>query len=268
MNYASNATISSSVVDWVRRLDEVPAAKAPGMPYVARTWSLQNDSVVMTLATFALTAMLELLSLDAVHNICTKKPGTRYYVQGVMMNIFNNGILGPIAYDIVTSNGWISAPFSTKGRAAMVGGILLGHAIGYYLAHRWMHTRRMYWAHRFHHKFNVFVCPTTANAVSLAEYAIAYMLPFIVGAYLLRPDRLSMFIGVGIISLNNLLIHTPSIGELSARVVPWWGVSTADHLEHHKRLTTHWAAPTISIDRLLACVVGTPDSYGKEFKED
>ena len=40
----------------------------------------------------------------------------------------------------------------------------------------------MYWAHRFHHKFNVVVVPVTANAVSLAEYAIAYMAPFVAGA--------------------------------------------------------------------------------------
>ena len=51
--------------------------------------------------------------------------------------------------------------------------ILVGHSVGYYCAHRWMHTRKMYWAHRFHHRFNVFVVPVTANAVSLAEYALA-----------------------------------------------------------------------------------------------
>ena len=84
----------------------------------------------------------------------------------------------------------------------------------------------------------------------------------------LRPDRVSMFIAVGIVSFNNLLVHFPRVHELSERVVPWWGVSTSDHLEHHRRLTTHWAAPTISIDRLLMCVFGKPDSWGKEFKED
>ena len=40
------------------------------------------------------------------------------------------------------------------------------------------------------------------------------------------------------------------------------------HLEHHRKLTTHWAAPTISIDRLIEYFVGTPGSYGKEFKDD
>ena len=48
-----------------------------------------------------------------------------------------------------------------------------------------MHTRAMYWAHRFHHRFNSHVSPTTANAVSIAEYAVAYMLPFIAGCAML-----------------------------------------------------------------------------------
>ena len=112
-----------------------------------------------------------------------------------------------------------------------------------------------------------------SNAVSailkgdLAEYALAYMLPFVAGAALLRPDRMSMFVAVGIVSLNNLLIHTPKLADASAKAVPWLFVSTADHLEHHKRLTTHYAAPTVSIDRLLECVFGKPESWGKEFKE-
>ena len=42
----------------------------------------------------------------------------------------------------------------------------------------------MYWDHRFHHRWNKYVVPVTANAVSLAEYVIAYMLPFIAGAAL------------------------------------------------------------------------------------
>ena len=124
----------------------------------------------------------------------------------------------------------------------------------------------MYWAHRFHHRFNAHVAPSTANAVSLAEYSIAYMLPFIAGSMVLRPDRYSMFIAVGIISFNNLLVHTPFLADLSAKYVPWWGVSTADHLEHHKRLTTNYAAPTFSVDRLLALAFGKPASWNAKFE--
>lgn len=252
--------------EWLRRFEEGPR-KTPDVPFVARIFTYDNDAVAMTLFTFALTVVLELASLDAVRLVCRNKAGARLYAQAVALNLVNNGILGPLAYELVNTH-FMSPPLSMPARAAMVGAILVGHSIGYYLAHRWMHTREMYWAHKFHHRFNSYVVPVAANAVSIAEYAIAYMFPFIAGSALLRPDRASMFIAVGIISVNNLLIHTPKLGDLSARVLPWWAVSTADHLDHHKRLTTHWAAPTISIDRILARVIGNPESYGKEFKED
>ena len=48
--------------------------------------------------------------------------------------------------------------------------------------------------------------------------------------------------------------------------VPWLFVSTADHLEHHKRLTAHYAAPTFSIDRILACVFGKPADWDSKFE--
>ena len=46
------------------------------------------------------------------------------------------------------------------------------------------------------------------------------------GAALLRPDRLSMFLAVAVVSLNNLLIHTPKLADASAKLVPWLFVST------------------------------------------
>merc|ERR1719409_986091 len=91
------------------------------------------------------------------------------------------------------------------------------------------------------------------------------MFPFVAGSALLRPDRLSLFVAVGVISFNSLLIHTPVLADASARLVPWLFVSTADHLEHHRRLTKHYAAPTFSVDRLLACVVGKPKSWNSKF---
>jgi sterol desaturase/sphingolipid hydroxylase (fatty acid hydroxylase superfamily) len=232
--------------------------------FFGRAYSMSNDGWVMTWASLALTFVLELLSLDAVRFVCRRKGGAKLYAQGVACNFINNAVLGPPLYELV-SNRWMSQPFTPLGRAAMVLAVIWGHSIGYYCSHRWMHTKRMYWAHKFHHKFNVVVVPVTANAVSLAEYAIAYMAPFVAGAALLRPDRLSMFLAVAVVSLNNLLIHTPKLADASAKLVPWLFVSTADHLEHHKRLTAHYAAPTFSVDRILAYFVGQPESWGSKF---
>jgi len=230
-------------------------------------FSADNDGVVMTLATFAMTLLLELASIPSVRLILRQRNGPTLYLQAIYYNLVNNGVLGPLSYWFVLHMFVRPALSSMLERAAMICAILLGHAVGYYLGHRAMHTRRLYWAHKFHHQFKVNVSPVVANAVSFAEYAIAYMLPFIAGCALLRPDRASLFIAVGVVSLNNLLIHTPVLSELSGKLLPWWAVSTADHLEHHHSLTKHWAAPTLSIDRLLACAFGKPASWGKEFKE-
>ena len=125
----------------------------------------------MTFWTLLLT-ILELVS-GSTRRTLRNKAGASLYAQGLLMNIVNNCILGPIAYEIVNVK-FMSAPFQTRAARRHVGAILIGHAIGYYCAHRWMHTQDVL-AHRFHHRFNSIVVPVTANAVSLAEYAIAYM---------------------------------------------------------------------------------------------
>ena len=158
-----------------------------------RGWSLEhafsydNPGVVMTIGTLVLTFVLELVSFDQVLKICSGKEKRELYAKGVLMNLVNNGVIGPMLYELVATR-WVSPPMATGPRMAMVSAILLAHALGYYLAHRWMHTRSMYWAHRFHHRFNSVVVPVTANAVSIAEYAIAYMAPFVAGAALLQPN--------------------------------------------------------------------------------
>lgn len=246
----------------------MPVAAAAELPTLAAVFSAENDGMVMALATFAMTLLLELISVSSVRLILKQPNGYALYIQALSCNLLNNGILGPLIYCFVDKH-FVRPPLSTTlGQVAMVGAILLGHAVGYYMGHRAMHTRRLYWAHKFHHKFNRHVSPVVANAVSLAEYSIAYMLPFIAGSALVRPDRVSLLLGVGVVSFNNLLIHTPALRELSGKLVPWWAVSTADHLEHHLALTVHYAAPTISIDRLLACAFGKPASWGKEFKDE
>ena len=70
-----------------------------------------------------------------------------------------------------------------------------------------------------------------------------------------RPPRAQG--SIAIVSSTNILIHTPGLERVSA-LLPWWAVSTADHIEHHRKLTKFYGAPTLSVDRLLACVVGKP----------
>ena len=108
-----------------------------------------------------------------------------------------------------------------------------------------------------------------ASAVTQTEYLFAYLIPFIVAGVILHPMPHGSIAYSGLIigHINNL-IHTPWMEEVSEKLVPWFGVSTANHFHHHRHLNTHYAAPTISVDRLLAAVFGKPESWGKEFKED
>ena len=62
---------------------------------------------------------------------------------------------------------------------------------------------------------------------------------------------LALLRAVSLISFNNILIHTPPLATPAARWLPWIFVGTHDHLEHHARLTTKYAAPTLCLDRII-----------------
>jgi sterol desaturase/sphingolipid hydroxylase (fatty acid hydroxylase superfamily) len=202
--------------------------------------------------TALLTCACELASLASVRRLCASRTGRALYARGLACNLVNNGVVGPVAYEAVRVR--LLAPASSEwvGFGLALLALLACQAGGYYLAHRAMHTPRLYWAHRFHHRFaHGTTVPASANAVSVVEYALAYLLPFVTGALVLRPPEDAFFWSVAVVSCNNVLIHTPCLAALGARWVPWVFVSTADHLAHHRFLTSHYAAPTVSVDRLL-----------------
>lgn len=217
------------------------------------------DGAVMAVVTVLLTIFLELTALPNVAAIRAKPGGHALYLQALWANILNNLIIGPPTYLVAVELFCRAQPLSPIERCFSSLGLLLVHSIGYYTAHRAMHLKILYNAHKFHHRFNTHVAPSTANAVSLTEYCLAYMCPFIAGCSLLRPDGPALFVAVAVVSMNNLLIHTPALEAMSRRLPPIF-VSTADHLDHHRRLTTHYAAPTISIDRILKHFVGEPSN--------
>jgi len=216
-------------------------------------FELEDDLVHgfrVAIITTLLMFVLELMSVQTVVQMLDKQP--RLYLAGWLTTLRNNFILGPVtayvAFKMLCAND-----FNDTTRSVKVGlGVVLIHALGYYTAHRAMHTKALYWAHKFHHRFNESVPPTSANAVSLAEYGIAYMLPFILAGVLLRPDVKSMYLAASIVSFNNLLIHTPPLETLATFLLPKVFVSTGKHLEHHRLLTKNYAAPTVNVDLLLS----------------
>jgi len=205
-------------------------------------------------ATVLLTIAGELCSIPTVRKVLRQPGGRKLYGQALMYNVVNNLIIGPITYAAVAHH--LCAPQMEVAPCASIAvGMLVAHGFGYYFSHMLMHRPRFYWMHKFHHRFHSNVTPVAANAVSFGEYAVAYMLPFVVGSAIVRPDRLAVLLAATVISLNNILIHAPSLDWVSTKL-PWWACATHDHLEHHERLTTLYAAPTLSIDRILLALRG------------
>ncbi|KAL1518882.1 hypothetical protein AB1Y20_003158 [Prymnesium parvum] len=243
-----------------------------GMPRDANTtttsaitsWAVY-DSLCISGGSLVLLLAAELASLSSVRGVLRQHGGRELYATAVIYNLVNFFIIGPITYAFATTFLCTSERKTLLSSVSTGIGLLLVHALGYYLAHFAMHTKSLYWAHRFHHRFNTHIVPMAANAVTFSEYVIAYMLPFIVGCLLFNPDVPALFGTASVISFNNILIHTPGLDELSRRIVPWWGVSTYDHTEHHRRLTTNYAAPTINIDKILAAIVGSRSEKAGKF---
>ena len=87
--------------------------------------------------------------------------------------------------------------------------MIFGHNVFYYYAHMAMHkVSYLRFMHIFHHKFVKNIVPSVGNAVSHSEFLFAYLLPFLLASYLLKPNLLSVDISIGFISLFNMFIHT------------------------------------------------------------
>jgi len=191
------------------------------------------------------------LSSSEIKQIRKRDGGKQLHLAGIRSTILNHLILGPLTYDLTVRYCCLQhiLPTVWQQAFAVVKFLLIENAL-YYCAHYLMHTRRLYWMHRFHHKFNVVVLPSSASAVSVPEFAFAYMTPFFAAAKFGSCDKPSAVAAVVLISAFNLIIHTPALEETFARY-PWLFVSPSDHLTHHRQLTCHYSAPIFHFDRIL-----------------
>jgi sterol desaturase/sphingolipid hydroxylase (fatty acid hydroxylase superfamily) len=251
---------------------------------------LQRGLLAATLAV-ALTAALELTCLDEVRKLCHSRNRSHQalYYSALRTNLCNNLVLGPLAYYVAVhyfcqAPGQLSLPEQLQ---AMVG-IVLVEAVLYYCVHRAFHeVRGLYWMHRYHHQFNTVVVPSSANAVSVPEYGIAYMLPLVAGVAVTRADELSAFGGSAVVAVANLLIHTPWLvagdnddtaqspsppDPSCCHPLSWLFVTATDHFSHHrphkgshrnnsnnssndkttaKKNKKNYGAPVLHVDRIL-----------------
>ena len=158
-------------------------------------------------------------------------------------------------------------PISMGERIFLIAGVVFWEGLMYTLIHKAFHeVPALYRFHKFHHQFNDIVLPSSANAVSTVEFVVAYMMPIVASSYIMNADELSAVLAVAVISLTNLLIHTPALVERYQ--LPWFGVSTQDHLNHHQRLTSDYAAPLIHFDRLAHALVTRVPSIISVTSED
>lgn len=120
------------------------------------------------------------------------------------------------------------------------------HSLGYYSVHRLMHRSDLFRKyHSFHHQFNETLIPSIGNSVSISEFTFAYMFPFVLGVLIVNPTPESFNIAIIIVSLMNLVIHTPELGNIN-----WseWLVSPETHLRHHRgqNIQKTYSAPTLN----------------------
>jgi sterol desaturase/sphingolipid hydroxylase (fatty acid hydroxylase superfamily) len=216
-----------------------------------------REGLELTIGTFLLTLVLEAWSFDTVKKVLDQPgAGISLYKAAIMANLVNHFVFGWTIYlSAATLFCRDTEEVTSSDRIISVITILFVQSIIFYIAHRAFHSNpNWYRHHRFHHRFNTFVVPMAANAVSVVEYCFAYILPFAVAMPFVRPDTVSLRLSVGIVSISNLMIHTPKLGEISEKFMPEFFVSTNDHLEHHKKLHCKYAAPTFNIDYLLKCI--------------
>ena len=196
------------------------------------------------------------LSSDDVQRVRNCDGGKELHAAGLFATIFNHLVFGPITYYLTVKYGFIQQHDWAFWQQlySIVMFLLIENGL-YWVAHYLMHTRRLYWMHRFHHKFNSnsIVLPSSASAVSAPEFIMAYMTPFVVAAWGASCDKASAVVAVTWVMTANLIIHTPALEERFSRL-PWLFVSPGDHLAHHRQLTSHYSAPIFHFDRIVECL--------------
>ena len=205
---------------------------------------------------FSSTGVLVMLLFEAgsygdVTRLQSSESGKELYNAGMFASIFNHLVYGPITYYLTTTICIDDDQRrSLRQQIYSVVVFLFIQSTLFTVCHYLMHTRYLYRFHRFHHKYNTIVLPSSGSAVSSIEFLLAYMLPILLATKLASCDKTSAVIAVMIVVIFNLTLHTSALEKLFARYMPWIFVSTGDHLEHHRLLTCHYSAPIFNFERV------------------
>ena len=173
-----------------------------------------------------------------------KKQSPQLLEKGIQTSTTNLLLVGPAYYYGVEK--LISLSDGVHNIPMEVFSLVFIHSLGYYSAHRLMHRSDLFRKyHSFHHQFNETLIPSIGNSVSISEFTFAYMFPFVLGVLIVNPVQESFNEAIMIVSLMNLVIHTPELGEMN-----WskWLVSPKTHLRHHRgeNIQRTYSAPTLN----------------------
>ena len=184
------------------------------------------------------------------------KNKTELYIDNLHANLRNLFVLSPFYYLLAyyfflnnTSNGFSFVNISI---------LLFIQNFFYHYSHKYMHTiSTIRWMHEFHHKY-IETTPTIGNAVSAAEYQVAYVLPFIIGSSVVCPTSLDLQITVFIISSLNMFIHSQELKEMKYFSIL---VSPKKHISHHETRSGTYSAPLFDLDKLFEMLFVKQNKY-------
>ena len=209
------------------------------------------EGLLFSTAGVLLMLLFEIGSYGDVRRLRSSESGKELYNAGMIATMFNHLVYGPITYYLaMTLCLDDDQSQSLCQQMYSVVAFLFIQSSLFTVCHYLMHTRYLYRFHRFHHKYNTIVLPSSGSAVSSIEFFLAYMLPIVLATKLASCDKPSAVIAVMIVIIFNLTLHTPALEEPFARYMPRIFVSTGDHLTHHCLLTCHYSAPIFNFEQV------------------
>lgn len=171
---------------------------------------------------------------------------TDLYIQGIRSMYFNLLFVSGGNY-IIAYNSLLELS-SNNINFLNYFGILLIHNILYFSMHLMVHKiNSIRFIHEFHHLFKQNI-PSIGNSVSYLEFQIMYVLPFLVGMYLFKPNPITIDCSILTISLLNALIHSSNLKKI------YWPsllVSPNQHSIHHETYSNNYSAPLINLDNIM-----------------
>ena len=187
------------------------------------------------------------LTIDKETLIVYLQKKTDLYIQGLRSLYINLLFVSSINY--IIAYNYLLDINSYHLQYLKYGGILLIHNVMYYAMHKSVHKiNAIRFIHEFHHLFKKNI-PSIGNAVSFLEFQTMYVLPFLVGMYLFKPNVCTINLSIFTISFLNSIIHSSALKN-----VKWFKllVSPKQHCKHHENYSGTYAAPLLNIDKLLA----------------